>query len=104
MGRRRDPRTKIELGDFQTPPGLAAEVCRVLRARGLAPRAIVEPTCGTGSLLFAALAAFPGASYALGADINEAHVGAVRAQLRRRATGPRVNVEPLNFFAADWAA
>ncbi len=104
MGRRRDARTKIELGDFQTPADLAAEVCRVLRARGLAPRAIVEPTCGTGSLLWAALDAFPGASCALGADVNEAHVGAVRAQLLRRATGPRVDVEPLNFFAADWAA
>jgi hypothetical protein len=104
MGLRRDARTKIELGDFQTPPSLAAEVCQVLRARGLAPQAIVEPTCGTGSLLFAALDAFPGASCALGADVNEAHVRRVRAQLRGRAGGPRVHVEPLNFFAADWGA
>lgn len=104
MGRRRDARTKIELGDFQTPADLAAAVCQVLRARGLAPQAIVEPTCGTGSLLLAALDAFPGASCALGADINAAHVEAARAQLRERPTGPRVDVEPLNFFAADWAA
>jgi hypothetical protein len=104
MGRRRDARTKIELGDFQTPPGLAAAVCQVLRARGLAPRAIVEPTCGTGSLLLAALDAFPGVSHALGADINQAHVDAVRAQLGRRASAQRVDVEPLNFFTADWAA
>lgn len=87
MGRRRDARTKIELGDFQTPPGLAAAVCQVLRARGLAPRAIVEPTCGTGSLLLAALDAFPGASCALGADINEAHVDA----FARGCAGERPN-------------
>lgn len=104
MGRRRDARRKSELGDFQTPPGLAAAVCQVLRARGLAPRAIVEPTCGTGSLLLAALDAFPGASCALGADINEAYVAAVRAQLCGRASAQRVDVEPLNFFTADWAA
>jgi hypothetical protein len=104
MGRRRDARTKIELGDFQTPPDLAAAVCRVLCARGLAPRAIVEPTCGTGSLLLAALDAFPGASHALGADLNEAHVAAARAQLRGRVSTQRVDVEPLNFFTADWAA
>jgi hypothetical protein len=104
MGRRRNARTKIELGDFQTPPGLAAAVCQVLRARGLTPQAIVEPTCGTGSLLLAALDAFPGASRALGADINEAHVAAARAQLCGRATAQRVDVEPLNFFTADWAA
>jgi hypothetical protein len=104
MGRRRDARTKIELGDFQTPPDLAAEVCQVLRARGLAPRAIVEPTCGTGGLLLAALDAFPEASRALGADINEAHVAAVRARLRGRAAPQQVDVEPVNFFTADWAA
>jgi hypothetical protein len=104
MGRRRTARTKIELGDFQTPPGLAAAVCQVLRARGLAPQAIVEPTCGTGSLLLAALDAFPGAARALGADINEAHVAAVHAQQRGRVTAQRVDVEPLNFFTADWAA
>jgi SAM-dependent methyltransferase len=104
MGRRRDARAKIEFGDFQTPPGLAAEVCGVLRARGLAPRSIVEPTCGTGSLLLAALAAFPGVSEALGADVNEAYVEAVRAQLRGRHSGPAVGVEQLNFFEVDWPA
>jgi hypothetical protein len=104
MGRRRNARTKIELGDFQTPADLAAEVCQVLRARGLAPRAIVEPTCGTGSLLLAALDAFPGVSCALGGDINAAHVEVARARLHGRPAGPRVDVEPVNFFAADWAA
>jgi hypothetical protein len=104
MGRRRSARAQIEFGDFQTPPELAAQVCEVLRARGLAPRAIVEPTCGTGGLLFAALDAFPGADRAFGADVNEAYVAAVRDGLRGRVGGVQVAVEPLDFFAADWPA
>src|SRR3954463_5287553 len=119
MGRRRDARTKIELGDFQTPPDLAAEVCQVLRARGLAPRAIVEPTCGTGGLLLAALDAVPEASRALGAGIHQAPRGAAaagggtpneppapaaRAGGAGRAAAQSVGVEPVNFFTADWAA
>lgn len=102
MGRRRDPRAVVEHGDFQTPPALAAEVCRVLAAllaaRGATPAAIVEPTCGTGALLFAALDAFP-AARALGADINADHLAAVHAR-----GDPRVEIAHGSFFAADWPA
>lgn len=98
MGRCRDARTKIELGDFQTPPGLARTVCQVLVARGLAPRTIVEPTCGTGSLLQAALEAFPGADRVLGADINPEHVAAARTRLGSHAGNTCVTLEQLNFF------
>lgn len=104
MGRCRDARAKVELGDFQTPLDLARAVCRVLLARGLAPRAIVEPTCGTGSLLQAALEAFPGADRALGADINPKHVDATRSRMGSYAGDARIAFEQLNFFTADWGA
>ena len=104
MGLRRNERTKIEFGDFQTPPGLADDVCSVLRARGLVPRTIVEPTCGTGNLLFAAVATFPRFSYALGTDVNEEYVGAVRKNLHSRYSKHKVGVEQLNFFEANWPA
>jgi hypothetical protein len=104
MGRRRDSRTKVELGDFQTPPELAAEVCRVLAGRGVAPRSIVEPTCGTGGLLVAALDEFRGVERALGVDINDAHVQALRQRVAARGDGGRVTVEQGNFFELDWEA
>ena len=44
----------VEFGDFQTPAELADQLCRLLRERGLAPRAVVEPTCGTGAFVRAA--------------------------------------------------
>lgn len=101
MGRRRDARVKIEHGDFQTPRALAAEVCSVLAASGCAPRAIVEPTCGTGGLLAAALDAFPSYTHALGIDINPAYVDAARAALGAR---PGLALRAASFFATDWAA
>ncbi|HET9620856.1 MAG TPA: hypothetical protein VFP84_05805, partial [Kofleriaceae bacterium] len=104
MGRRRDARAKIERGDFQTPPALAAEVCRVLAAHGPAPRSIVEPTCGTGGLLCAALDAFPGFERALGVEINEAYVATARDALAARGEAERARVEPGSFFAEAWPA
>ncbi len=46
-------RRRIEYGDFQTPPDLAREICRVLRSER--PKSLIEPTCGTGAFLSAAL-------------------------------------------------
>ncbi len=99
MGRRRDSRRKVERGDFQTPPALAAEVCALLAARIAPPRSIVEPTCGIGGLLAAALAAFPGCERALGVEIEPAHVDAARAVFAAR---PEVAIELGSFFAAAW--
>jgi len=52
-------KTRIEFGDFQTPAPLARSVCRILSSQGISPASIVEPTCGRGSFLFAALNQFP---------------------------------------------
>ncbi|MEO7735257.1 MAG: SAM-dependent DNA methyltransferase [Kofleriaceae bacterium] len=103
MGRRSDVRTKVEFGDFQTPPDLASEVCRLLSSRGFAPKSIVEPTCGRGSLLFAALGEFPQFSCALGADVNDAYVRSVRSALTRGAYKSRVKVNRENFFETEWS-
>lgn len=103
MGLRRDPRAKVELGDYQTPPELAADVCRLLKARGVAPRLIVEPTCGVGNLLLAALAAFPAHEAAVGLEINERHVAALAGRLAH-LDAPRATVELGSFFAVDWPA
>jgi hypothetical protein len=104
MGRRRDAKAKIEHGDFQTPPALAAEVCRLLASHGVHPRSIVEPTCGTGGLLRAALDEFPAFHRALGVDLDDGHVHTARAAQRDRADAGRVAIERGCFFAADWPA
>lgn len=102
MGRRSDTKAKVEFGDFQTPPTLAADVCRRISALGIRPRSIVEPTCGTGSLLFAALDAFPNFTSAAGFDVSNAYIRAAREDLRARSDKQHVTVEQGNFFEAKW--
>jgi hypothetical protein len=60
-----------EWGDFQTPPGLAAQVCRYLVGIGFSPQVIVEPTYGLGNFILAALDAFPQAGLVYGIEIQE---------------------------------
>lgn len=93
-------RRRTEFGDFQTPEPLAVEVCRLLRRRRMNPASIVEPTCGVGNMLAAAIAAFPDSECAFAADLNAAHV----AQARRRlgASTRRAEVIEADFFATDW--
>lgn len=89
-------RERVEFGDWQTPPQLAQEVLAVVRRRLRRPRTILEPTCGSGSFLVAATAAFPGAA-ARGYDVCEAHVGRARAAL-----GGRAHVRVADFFTVKW--
>ena len=93
---------RIQFGDFQTPPALAARVVELLRDRGLAPRTIVEPTCGTGAFVDAAATVFPD-STVLGYDVNPDHVRTAASSRRVRTAG-RLSCEVANFFEVDWAA
>jgi hypothetical protein len=102
MPARARPRHVAEFGDFQTPPALAARVCRLLARRGPAPAAIVEPACGVGRFLLAALDAFPDARRAIGLDINPAHVAAARAAMVDRGDPGRVQLLHGSAFEADW--
>jgi hypothetical protein len=45
----------IEFGDFQTPLDLAKDICALLARQGLEPKVVIEPTCGTGAFLVAAI-------------------------------------------------
>ena len=75
-------RTKqIEFGDFQTPLELAREVCALIRRQGFLPRTILEPTCGQGNFIRAALEAFPTAKRVLGLESNSEYAGSARASI-----------------------
>ena len=92
-----------EFGDFQTPPALAAHACKLLaERRGLEPASVVEPTCGIGGFLCAALDRFPFVKLGLGVEINPTYVDRLTASLRGRAYAGRVRVLHENFFEADW--
>lgn len=93
---------RIEFGDFQTPLLLARQVCHVLAAQIPMPAAVVEPTCGRGSFLVAALESFPSLRNALGVDINAKHINAARLALASKSHGVNLEIRQCDFFSADW--
>lgn len=95
-------RERVCFGDFQTPPALATDVCRLLRKQGVRPRAILEPTCGRGSLLLAALEHFPDAARVVGVDLNQQHLEFLRGRLARTAGADKVELIHADFFTLDW--
>lgn len=89
--------SKIEFGDFQTPPILADAVCSLLKSMGIKPTRIIEPTCGLGAFLAAARVAFPETPLH-GFEINPEY--AAQAQNAH----PKATVRPVDFFSHDWDA
>jgi hypothetical protein len=94
----RDTR-RVEFGDWQTPPPLAELVLALLRRRGITPRTVLEPTCGRGAFVKAALMAFP-AARVLGFELSDTHLTAARADLAET----RAELTQRDFFAVDWDA
>ncbi len=91
-----------EFGDFQTPLQLAHGVCSLLAKRGVAPTSVLEPTCGEGNFLVAALRAFPEIKNAVGMDINPGHIDRAQAAMQAVAGNCAVEIRRENFFSADW--
>jgi hypothetical protein len=92
---------KIEFGDFQTPDELAGAVAAFLRDSGEAPEVVVEPTCGQGSFILAAMNAFPRVHTFYGFDINPRYVEELVKTLRRR-NERTCHIERKDFFDMDW--
>jgi hypothetical protein len=95
-------RRRAVYGDFQTPESLARAACRLLVRKGIKPSALVEPTCGRGSFLVAALEAFPDLRVALGLDVNPAHVAAAQQAVGAAIDRQGARVLQANFFETDW--
>lgn len=91
-----------EYGDFQTPKGLARLVCALLAKTGLQPAGLLEPTCGLGNFLYAALDEFQSIGKAVGAEINPYYVEQAKATLRQRGGDSRLRLAEADFFVTDW--
>jgi hypothetical protein len=98
-------KTKLvaEFGDFQTPKELAQQACELLSGKEFQPKTIIEPTCGLGNFLLAAIEHFPSFTKALGLDISSSYVEAARSAIERRADKERIELREGNFFTTDWS-
>lgn len=94
---------KAEFGDFQTPEALAAEVCALLAKLGCKPASIIEPTCGQGNFLFAALNQLTTASHAIGIDVSADYIAIAQSRLIRKSKiNADVKILQGSFFDTDW--
>ncbi len=70
-----------EYGDFQTPLSLARVVCQRLFDIGYRPKVLIEPTCGKGNFIIAALELFPSIRKVFGLEIQGDYVTECKARL-----------------------
>jgi len=90
----------MEFGDFQTPPRLAEDVCRTLVHPILSPATIIEPTCGVGNFLAAALEVFPNTKRVLGVDINHQYIAKAIQQIQGKYQ--KAELIQGDFFSTKW--
>jgi len=93
-----------EYGDFQTPLSLARAVCQKLFDEGYRPKVLVEPTCGKGNFIIAALETFPTIRKVFGLEIQEGYVAECKARLQatllsRPELKRQVEIQRGNIFA-----
>lgn len=98
--KQRKTRVVAEYGDFQTPLPLAHAAMARVRELGIRPRAILEPTCGRGAFIAAAIASFPETETVVGIDINAAHLA--EAASAARQAGIAADLRHGDFFTLDW--
>ena len=77
-------------------------MCALLVDRGLRPASVLEPTCGTGTFLDAAIRAFPSARQLLGFEINPRYVAKARDLVRTSCPAGNAQVRQADFFRTDW--
>ncbi len=75
----------------------------MLAEQGIRPSSVLEPTCGRGSFLTAALEQFPTVARAVGVEINHEKVAAARSALECLRNGDRAEVRQGDFFAVNWS-
>lgn len=95
-------REKWQFGDFQTPDNLAGEVVQVLKTNyKISPNFTLEPSCGKGAFIRAALHEFRD-SKIIGLDINRESVREAKLSICEYPNSRNATICQSDFFAMDW--
>lgn len=101
---------KVAYGDWQTPIGLAEKVCAHHLNKYGAPDIVIEPTCGLGAFVFAAIRKFPNLSEIHALDINARYTDELKLNLLLDALNtpdrrlPDIYIYNDNFFDFDFTS
>ena len=93
---------KIELGDWQTPLVLAKQTCQILLEGGVCPSSIIEPTCGIGAFLLAALESFPSIKQCFGLDISDKYLTETIRNIQPFTKNIASTIIQGDFFSFHW--
>lgn len=96
-------RNKAIFGDFQTPLDLARSVTALAVETSGPFAAAVEPTCGLGNFLLAAVDVLGASASYFGFDIDERYVESARHTLAGR-NGAHATIQCQDFYGQDWQA
>lgn len=73
---------KGEYGDWQTNLSLAISICEQIKAQGIQPQVIIEPTCGQGNFIIAALLTFDSIEDVYGIEIYKPYLDVLKGKLQ----------------------
>lgn len=96
---------KDEYGDWQTSIELALSICRMLKKQGVNPKVVIEPTCGKGNFILAALQVFDGIEDVYGIEIYNPYLDDLRLKLREQSylQKARVHLYNCDIFNFDFS-
>ena len=100
----RKDKDQWEYGDFQTPLKLAESAVRALRRFKIKPKSVLEPTCGKGAFLLAAIKTYPEAMRFVGIDINKQYIYELQNQTHLSQRRDVIDLQCGDFFCFDWRA
>lgn len=100
-----EKKKKVDYGDWQTSYEFAKSVCYYLKSEGIAPDIIVEPTCGTGNFISAAIDVFDTVKEVYGIEISKLYIEQTEQKLRKYIEEQRIEKYELyntNVFSFDF--
>lgn len=101
---------RSEYGDFQTNEDLSDAVVEHLAQKGIAPRVIVEPTCGKGNFILSSLRGFRNIRFVLGIEIYKPYVQQTKYRILHyflshpeQTDKPEIHILQENIFSFDFS-
>lgn len=101
----RDRVVREDYGDWQTDYKFAKSVCLYLKSKGVTPNVIVEPTCGVGNFIAAAIDVFDTVEKVYGIEIFDEYISRTEQKLQEYANRNRISCFELyntNVFTFDF--
>ncbi len=92
-------------GDWQTNYPLALSICKMLKAQGINPNIILEPTCGKGHFILAALEVFDNLEEIYGIEIQAHYLKHLKTELeQKKNSSVSVHLTCGNIFSFSFSA